>query len=254
MAYEMAGHGPALVVLHPIGVDRTWWREYVAAWAPTRKVIAIDLLGHGASARLTTPITLAEHARHIWDLLDAEGILQASFFGVSMGGMVAQYAAIERPKSTRALVACATAASFPYEARAAIRGRGDMTVHGDMADVVRGTLQRWFSADAPADLVAHCKVMLLKDDWYSWSANWDAISRLETLDALAAIHVPTLAVSCSADASMPEAVTRRIAEAARGEFVSVEGASHFGAFEAPRQFTAVVDAFLRKHEGAGQTP
>jgi 3-oxoadipate enol-lactonase len=254
IAYELAGDGPVLVVLHPIGVDRTWWRDYVTAWAPTRKVVAIDMLGHGASARLTAPITLAEHARHIWGLLDAEGISAASFFGVSMGGMVAQYAAIERPKSTRALVVCATAATFPDEARAAVRSRGDMSVAADMATVVTGTLQRWFSADAPADLVARCKATLLQDDWYSWSANWDAISRLETLDGLAAIDVPTLAISCSADASMPPAMTRCIADAARGEFVSVEGAPHFGAFESPRPFAAAVDSFLHTREGGGLTP
>lgn len=252
LAYDMAGAGPCVVLLHPIGIDRSWWDTFVTAWSPARTVIAIDMPGHGESERLTSSITLAEHARCVWEVLDAQGIGAASFLGVSMGGMVAQHAAIQRPQAVRALIACATAATFPDDARTTIRARGNAGIAGQVADVVPETLRRWFSARAPAQLVARCKTALLQQDGYSWSANWQAISAVETIEGLSVINVPTLAIACAADASLPAAVTRGIAEAARGEFIWVEGASHFGIFETPASFIDPIDAFLRKHEREGE--
>lgn len=248
LAYDVAGEGPCVVLLHPIGIDRSWWDSFVAAWSSVRTIIAIDMPGHGESTPLTSPITLAEHARCIWKVLDAQGIGAASFLGVSMGGMVAQHAAIQRPLALRALIACATAATFPDDVRTTIRARGNTDIARKVADVVPETLRRWFSDQAPAQLVARCETALLQQDWYSWSANWQAISAVETIEGLSVINVPTLAIACAADASLPVAVTRRIAEVARGEFIEIEGASHFGIFETPARFIYPMDAFLRKHE------
>ncbi|WP_162587366.1 alpha/beta fold hydrolase [Variovorax sp. RA8] len=253
LAYDRSGAGPCVVLLHPIGIDRSWWDAFVTAWSPVRTIITIDMLGHGESEPLTSSITLAEHARCIWEVLDAQGIGAASFLGVSMGGMVAQYAAIQRPQAVRALIACATSATFRDDARTTIRARGNAGIAGKMAEVVPETLRRWFSDHAPAQLVARCETALLQQDWYSWSANWQAISAVETIEGLSVINVPTLAVACAADASLPAAVTRRIAEAARGELILVEGASHFGIFETPASFIDLIDAFLRKHEREGES-
>ncbi|VTU33059.1 3-oxoadipate enol-lactonase 2 [Variovorax sp. PBL-H6] len=248
IAYDIAGEGPCVVLLHPIGIDRSWWDSFATAWSPVRTLIAIDMLGHGESELLTSSITLAEHAHCVWEVLDAQGIGAASFLGVSMGGMVAQHVAIQRPQAVRALIACATAATFPDDARTTIRARGNTGVAGKVADMAPETLRRWFSDHAPAQLVARCETALLQQDWYSWSVNWQAISAVETIQGLSAINVPTLAVACAADASLPIAVTRRIAEVARGEFIWIEGASHFGIFETPARFIDPIDAFLRRHE------
>ncbi len=248
LAYDVAGQGPCVVLLHPIGVDRTWWESFVAAWCSRRTLIAIDLPGHGESAALTTPITLEEHAQCVWEVLDAQGIGKSSFVGVSMGGMVAQYAAILRPRATTSLVACATAATFPDEARGTIRARGNTALAGSMTEVIPATLNRWFSNSASASLVAKCDATLRKDDWYSWSANWEAISALDSVDGLWGVQIPALAIACCSDASLPVAATRRVAEAARGEFLSVDDASHFGIFETPERFIPLIDAFLARQE------
>lgn len=246
IAYTRRGTGRPLVLLHPIGVDRGWWDEYVAHWAASFDVVAIDIRGHGASSAITAPVTLAEHAADVAAVLRQEGLTGATLIGVSMGGMIAQHVAIQFPELAGALILCATAGGFPDEVRPRILARGDMNRQGSMSEVIDDTITRWFAANPPRpELIQKCRARLAADDWTSWSANWRAISLLDTLGELPAVTVPALVVAGEADASIPPAVSQKIADALpNARFVVVPGASHFGAFEMREIFAAVFDDFL----------
>lgn len=246
IAYTRQGRGHCIVLLHPIGVDRSWWDEYVRDWSTSHEVIAIDFRGHGASAPVTGPITLADHAADVAAVLRGAGIPRATLAGVSMGGMVAQRVAIQYPELAHALILCGTAGGFPDEIRPRIRARGDTSRAGSMAEVVEDTIDRWFLPGRPRpDLVARCRERLLADDWYAWSANWEAISRLDNLGELPRVRAPALVVAGEADASIPPAVSRQIADALPdARYAAVPGASHFGAFEARPAFAPLFDRFL----------
>lgn len=246
IAYSRRGTGQPLVLLHPIGVDRSWWDEYLESWASSHDVTAIDMRGHGDSSAVTSAITLADHAADVAVVLQKEGVEGATLIGVSMGGMVAQRVAIQFPERVGALVLCATAGGFPDDVRPRIRARGDTSRQGAMSEVIDDTIARWFTTDTPRpDLVAKCRARLAADDWFSWSANWEAISRLDNLAELRAVPVPALVVAGDADASIPPAVSQKIADALpAGRFVTIPGAAHFGAFDKREAFAPVIDSFL----------
>ena len=246
IAYSRRGAGRPLVLLHPIGVDRSWWDEYVAVWAASYDVVAIDIRGHGESSLVTAPITLADHAADIAAVLRKESISGATLIGVSMGGMIAQRVAIQFPELVGALILCATAGGFPDEVRPRILARGHMSRKGSMSEVIDETITRWFAADTPRpDLVQTCRARLAADDWYSWSANWQAISQLDNLAELQDVPAPALVVAGDADASIPPAVSQKIADALpHSRFVVVPGAAHFGAFDMREVFVTVFDDFL----------
>jgi 3-oxoadipate enol-lactonase len=246
IAYSRQGSGRPVVLLHPIGVDRGWWDEYVQDWQQTYDVVAIDLRGHGESSLVTSPVTLSDHAADVASVLRKEGIKAAHIIGVSMGGMVAQRVAIESPDLAASLILCATAGGFPDEVRPRILARGDLNRAGKMSEVVEDTLTRWFQPDSPRpDLVERCRARLLADDWYSWSANWQAISQLDNLGELGAVQAPALVVAGDADASIPPAVSQRIADALpAGRFISIPGAAHFGAFDMRNVFAPLFNDFL----------
>lgn len=246
IAYSRAGSGPLLVLLHPIGIDRRWWDDYVAAWQADFDVIAMDFRGHGESSPVTAPISLSDHASDVAALLREVQAPPAHLIGVSMGGMVAQQVAINHPELTASLILCATAGTFPDDVRPRIRTRGDTARAGAMTEVVDGTLERWFLPDSPQpDMVARCRKELLAEDWYGWSANWEAISALETLAGLAHVNVPALVVAAQSDASIPPALVERIALALPGaRFVRVPDTSHFGVFETPTVFEPLFRSFL----------
>ncbi len=90
IAYDRAGGGPALVLLHPLGADRHVWDPIVPRLAEHRDVVTIDLPGFGESPALTattpTPVALAEAVAVTVARL---GIDRPHVAGNSLGGWVA---------------------------------------------------------------------------------------------------------------------------------------------------------------------
>ena len=103
---QVTGQGPALVALHGFTGSTTTWHPLAQAIGSEYAVIAIDILGHGASAKPTEPSRYAME-RTIEDLLgvlDALSITTAHWLGYSMGGRIALSLALAAPERCNSLV------------------------------------------------------------------------------------------------------------------------------------------------------
>ncbi|MCS7055514.1 MAG: alpha/beta fold hydrolase [Thermoflexales bacterium] len=100
---------PVVVLIHGFAASVFTWRHVKAALlAAGYRVIAVDQLGYGASARPAEPIyTTQTQAELILGVLDALGVRRAHFVGHSFGGRVAMQVAILAPERVRSLVALA---------------------------------------------------------------------------------------------------------------------------------------------------
>jgi len=249
IAYRRAGQGATVLLLHPIGLDSSWWQPFAERLAPSFCVISMDFRGHGGSAPIRGELELADLADDAAALLRALGLAPAQVVGLSMGGMAAQYLAIRHPDLVRSLALLGTACTLPDEARKQMVARGEIARREGMRAVLEATLERWFTPAALAsDLAKRCEGRLLEDDMESWAACWRAISRLDTLSFLKQIKAPTLVVTGDKDLSTPPAAARVIAENISGAALTlIEGAPHMGPFEFPAAYLAPVIAFLREN-------
>ena len=91
LGIDRTGAGRALVLLHPLGADRTVWRPVTALLAAEREVVAVDLPGFGDSAPLDGPGAPAPAAlaEAVAAGLAAVGIEDFDVAGNSLGGWVA---------------------------------------------------------------------------------------------------------------------------------------------------------------------
>jgi pimeloyl-ACP methyl ester carboxylesterase len=92
IAYDCAGDGPALVLLHGGFIqDRRSWAPYVDRLKSTYRVLAIDLRGHGESDHPKTveAYAAARVCDDVLAVLDAEQILRTHLWGFSFGAGVA---------------------------------------------------------------------------------------------------------------------------------------------------------------------
>jgi len=86
LAYEVAGEGRPVVMLHEGIADRRMWGREFALLAPDARVVRYDLRGYGGS----TPATSAySGVRDLLALLDHLGLQRPLIVGPSMGGRIA---------------------------------------------------------------------------------------------------------------------------------------------------------------------
>ncbi|MEK7152813.1 MAG: alpha/beta hydrolase [Patescibacteria group bacterium] len=106
MYYEIHGRrGRPLVLLHGgFSNIQTDFADVLPALAKDRRVIAIEVQGHGHTADIDRPFTYEQLADDTVALLDQLNIEQADYYGYSLGGGVAMQAAIRHPQAVRKLV------------------------------------------------------------------------------------------------------------------------------------------------------
>ena len=115
MAYDDAGRGAAVVLLHGFPFDRSMWREQAQALSGTCRVVAPDLRGQGETPLGGATLTMGEMAEDIAALLDALNVGRAVVGGLSMGGYVAFELLKAFPERIAALVLCDTHAGADSE-------------------------------------------------------------------------------------------------------------------------------------------
>jgi pimeloyl-ACP methyl ester carboxylesterase len=105
MYYEVHGSGDPVVLLHGSFMTITNnWTEWIGELSKTRKVIAVEMQGHGRTADIKRDFSYESLADDIAALLDHLTIKQADLFGYSMGGGVAMQVAIRHPEKVRKVV------------------------------------------------------------------------------------------------------------------------------------------------------
>jgi pimeloyl-ACP methyl ester carboxylesterase len=104
MYYEIHGTGSPLVMLHGAFMTIGAMGALVSALAEARRVVAVELQGHGHTADIDRPLCYEQIADDVAALLRHLGIEQADVFGYSMGGGAALQLAMRHPKLVRKLV------------------------------------------------------------------------------------------------------------------------------------------------------
>jgi pimeloyl-ACP methyl ester carboxylesterase len=106
MYHEVHGRsstgGRPLVLLH--GALSTITTSFGQMLARDRRVIAVEMRGHGHTAGGNRAMTLARHALDLAGLMDALGLSSVDVFGYSVGAAVAVELAVTRPDLVARLV------------------------------------------------------------------------------------------------------------------------------------------------------
>jgi pimeloyl-ACP methyl ester carboxylesterase len=105
MYYEVHGSGDPVVLLH--GAYMTIpgnWTGWIGELSKTRKVIAVEMQGHGRTADIKRDLTFENLADDVAALLDYLKIPSAHVMGFSLGGGVAMECAIRHPEKVRKVV------------------------------------------------------------------------------------------------------------------------------------------------------
>jgi pimeloyl-ACP methyl ester carboxylesterase len=105
MYYEIHGRGEPIVLLHGSFMTiSNNWPDWIGELSKTRKVIPVEMQGHGRTADIQRDFSYENLASDIAALLDHLKIKQADVLGYSMGAAVAMQLAIRHPERVRKVV------------------------------------------------------------------------------------------------------------------------------------------------------
>ncbi len=186
---QVGDTGPAVVLLHALGLSWHMWEPLLRGLADGRRVYAYDLRGHGSAADAPAPADLTSLADDLRAVLDHEGLSGAHVVGLSYGGAVAQTFAVRHRESVLSLTLAATTdRAFPsFEQRASA-----IETDGPAAQVA-SSLTRWFTPEALAKNspgVRYARDRVLRGDPVQVAAAWRAFSRIDVEGRLADLARP----------------------------------------------------------------
>ena len=240
--------GIPIVFLHPVGLDLTWWGAQIEEFAGDHDVVAFDMPNHGLSGKLDVPPSFELLARCVEGVLAALDAGPVHLVGMSVGGMIAQCFALQRPDLVRSLSLVATLCTFPAPVRQALRARAQVARAEGMAKIAQLSNDRWFTPGfrerRPDILDRATKILLLQDPEFH-AAMWEMIATLDLEAQLCAIACPALVVAGGEDINAPVAAAEKITGLIRGASLhAMPGLGHFPPFEAPGPFNARLRRFL----------
>lgn len=241
------GNGPALVLLHALGVSGACW-DSVTPLLSDFTVITTDLPGHGSAPLPDGPLTVASIADSVAMSLRAAGIVRAHVAGMSLGGLVAQQLAAAHPDLVDRLVLIDTVATYPEPVRQQWRERAGIARQFGMLPIVAPTIEAWFTAEAiasDAPAVARVRQMLAGTDPEGYARTCELLEHADTRGILSQILAPSLIVCGRDDLPAFLAAVPMFLDSISGAQASwIDPGRHAAALESPEAFVAALRAFL----------
>ena len=264
LSYLEAGAGKPLVMLPGWSQSAAEFKYQISALAAGRRVIALDMRGHGESDKPASGYRISRLAADLRDVLIALDLRDVDLLGHSMGCSVSwSYLELFGAERLSRLILVDEAAavtgnpSWPQGEREALNCLfpGPMDLAAQYHKVLTAT-----DAEATADLLAGMFTEGVAREDLLWVAGENLkLPRIHAAnlvyhhviidwrDVIPTIRLPTLVVGGNASifpAHTQEWIAEQIPGAECVIFAADEGGSHFMFYENPAKFNAVVEAFL----------
>lgn len=239
---------PVLLLSNSLGTDLCMWDEQIPAFTRHFRVLRYDTRGHGKSLVTEGPYSIEQLGHDVLALLNALDIPRASYCGLSMGGLIGQWLAINAPERLQRVVLCNTAAKI---AGPEVWNPRIETVLRDgpaaMLALRDASIARWFTTEFAVAEPAKVKAvtdMLAATLPQGYAANCAAVRDADFREQIASIQVPTLIVCGAQDAVTTPADGRFMLERIHGAEMVEFHAAHLSNVEAGAVFSQRVLDFL----------
>lgn len=247
IAVHRTGNGPALALLHCLGVDHRLWNIGAAGLERDFTLLTYDFPGHG-----TTPVPggygIAELSAQLAELFDREGIARAHLGGISLGGLVAQHFAATYPDRVDRLLLLDTTPRYTDEMRQMWVVRARQAREQGVASLLDALLPVWFTpefiaADPPA--VRYVRDCFTGDSGEGYALACDALRHADLRPLAATIASPTLIVCGEQEsATFQDAASWLEANIRDARLHWLSPARHASVLEQPEAFIRAAREFL----------
>jgi pimeloyl-ACP methyl ester carboxylesterase len=194
--YDDQGSGAPLVLLHGGLGSGEMWASALPALAVGRRVITVDLQGHGRTADVDRPFRPETMADDVAALIEHLGLERADVMGYSLGGHVALRTAIQHPQRVRRLVLVSIAFRRDGNHEDAVAAMDAMGAGA--ADMIK---------QSPIGAM-YARIAPRPEDWTSLVAKTADVVKIDYdwTDEVRRLEAPTMLVYADADSVRPDHV------------------------------------------------
>jgi 3-oxoadipate enol-lactonase len=245
LAYDVAGAGPGLVLLHSTVCDRRMWDpQWDALQATGFRVVRCDFRGFGESPVASAPYNEADD---VMEVLDALGLDSFAIIGSSHGGRVAQEIAARWPKRvTRLVLVCSGSSELePGPVLGELWTREETYLESGQIDAaVDLNVATFLGPEASQDAREHVRVMQRR----AFDVQLAALEEQPPIDvdfSLSSIAAPSLVISGAKDLPEFGHVARRLGrQLPDSRVLELPWAGHLPTLERPDELNALLTGFL----------
>lgn len=254
-----AGSGAPVLLIHGVGMSAAIWRPQIALMKDRFDLIAIDMLGHGASSLPPENAALSDFADQAIRLIDHLGLARVAVVGHSMGALVAQEIALRAPSRVSSIVCLNAVFRRPPELAQAVRERAAALGHHSDRSAIAATIARWFGDPVPADLAgaaatARAALESVDPEGYARTYRLFAHADAEHADRITRLGQPALFMTGSEDRNSTPAMSAAMARLApNGQCLVLSGEKHMMPIASPEKVTQHISAFLENSANVSAT-
>ncbi len=233
-----------VVVVHGINMSAAVWDDLVTRLAPERRVVSMDLRGHGESV-MSGPFDADGYAGDVLAVMDALGIERAHLVGTSFGGPVVATIAADRPDR----VASVTAIGSAISAEGAVDVDAGLAMIREVGplDFFRGFMgQASFAPGTEPELIERAATAAAGRDVDVIAEVVTVAFSADATDAVTRVRAPALVMTGEHDLTCPVPAGQQLAAALDTELVVLPGRGHMAMVED----ADAVAAPLREHLAA----
>jgi 3-oxoadipate enol-lactonase len=225
--------GQLLVLSNALGTTSELWEPQLLVLATDFRVVLYDHQPRPSVAALGSDVLA---------LADEVGLDRFSFCGLSLGGMVGMWLAVNAPDRVHRLILACTSARFGEPAE--WRERAERVRTDGMVAIAHEALEKWFTP-AFHDRERFLR-MQLETPREDYALGLEAIGEFDFRDQLGQIRAPTLVIAGAEDCATTPADATFIARRIPGaRLLVLEGAAHLANVEQADAFTAAIQEHLR---------
>jgi pimeloyl-ACP methyl ester carboxylesterase len=251
IAYDRAGSGPALVLVHGfIGDGRSTWSAQLDDLSDEFTVVAWDAPGAGRSSLPPSSFRVADYAGCLAAFVRALRLHRPHLVGLSFGGIVALELFRRRTAVPHSLVLAGAYAGWAGSLPADVVAER-LRISLERADLppdqfAEAMLSSMFSDSAPAEAVDAFAASVRAVNPAGFRAMTWSSAEADLRDVLATVDVPTLLLYGDRDVRAPLDVAHALHAAIAGsELIILPGVGHVSPVEAPDLFNRELRNFLR---------
>lgn len=255
IAYETLGEGePALVFIHCWSCNRDFWRQQVEEFAADRRVVAIDLPGHGESGRERESWSIAGLGDDVRAVVEELGLGEVVLIGHSMGGPVALDAARRLGERVEGVVCVDTLHDAEFEWPEGMTETWATRLETEREAFMAEFIPSMFKPGADPEVVAWVESEALEADATATAA---LMRDFETLDPPAMLRDAGAPIRCINAAPGEQGMATAIGtnrKYADYDAVLLDDVGHFLQLERPDEFNRSLKELLFELAPVGDVP